>query len=300
MRIFITGATGFIGSAVAAACRRAGHEVYGLVRTPERAQGLLRNEIHPVVGDLENHESYLDVVWKCSVMIHTAANRAVDQISLDMDTVEALLKTGKEGAQPKTLIYTSGTWVHGNTNCEMVDETAPLMPLKLVGKRPATERMVLESPAVKGLVVRPALVYGKQGGLTGTWFQAAYKDKAVKMAGDGNNHLAMVHVEDLADCYLRVAESGLSGEIFLTADGSCHTMREMVTAAAQAAGYRGEIESVSLPEAIQVWGAWSEGLALDQHIDSGKARRMLRWQPRHRSFADEATAYFRSWAAYQT
>ena len=52
MNVFVTGATGYIGGAVAAAFRRAGHRVFGLVRSSEKARSLAQAEIVPVLGDL--------------------------------------------------------------------------------------------------------------------------------------------------------------------------------------------------------------------------------------------------------
>ncbi len=299
MKVFITGATGYIGFAVARAFRRAGHDVSGLVRSPEKSRQLLQNEIHPVPGNLREPESYLHVARKCSVLVHAAADWQADTAALDINTVDALLEAGRHEARPKILIYTSGVWVHGNTSCETVDETSPLAPAKLVSWRPPVEKSVLESSEVRGLVIRPGCVYGKPGGLTATWFSGAYKEKALQVVGDGNNHWAMVHVDDLAEGYLRAAESGLRGEVFLLADGSRSTVREMAVALARAAGYRGEIQYLPLAEAAKTLGDFAEGLALDQHVDSGKAVRLLGWRPRHAGFIAEVHTFFEAWKAHQ-
>ena len=95
------------------------------------------------------------------------------------------------------------------------------------------------------------------------WFQGALKDKSVKVIGDGNNHLPPIHVEDLADSYLRAAESGLGGELFLLADASTATAKQMATAAAKAAGYHGEVQLWPVADAAKVMGVWVEGLGLD-------------------------------------
>jgi nucleoside-diphosphate-sugar epimerase len=300
MRIFVTGASGYIGSSVASACRRAGHDVFGLVRSPEKGRELARNEIRPVVGTLQNPETYLGFARHCTALIHTAFDRQGDPVALDKKTVEILLSAGEKGAQPKTVIYTSGVWANGDSKCALVDETTPPAPIQAVAHRPATEALVLGSTNAKGIVIRPGLVYGGRGGLTGMWFQGALKDKSVKVIGDGNNHLPPIHVEDLADSYLRAAESGLGGELFLLADDSTATAKQMATAAARAAGYQGEVQLWPVADAAKIMGVWVEGLGLDQHIDSGKSRRLLGWQPRHRPFAEEAATYFEAWKEHQS
>jgi nucleoside-diphosphate-sugar epimerase len=300
MRIFVTGASGYIGSSVALACRRAGHEVLGLVRSPEKGRELARNEIRPVVGTLQNPETYLGVPRNCTAVIHTAFDRQGDPVALDKKTVETLLNVGEEGTQPKTFIYTSGVWANGDTKCALVDETTPPAPIAAVAHRPAVEALVLGSTSVKGIVIRPGLVYGGRGGLTGMWFHGALKDKSVKVIGEGNNHLPPIHVEDLADSYLRAAESGLGGELFLLADASTATAKQMATAAARAAGYHGDVQLWPVADAAKVMGVWVEGLGLDQHVDSGKARRLLGWQPKHRPFVEEAGTYFEAWKEHQS
>jgi nucleoside-diphosphate-sugar epimerase len=282
------------------ACRRAGHEVFGLVRSPEKARELAKNEIRPVVGSLQNSETYLGVARNCTVLIHTAFERQGDAVSLDRKTVETLLNAGEKGAQPKTFIYTSGVWANGDTKCALVDETSPPAPIQAVAHRPATEALVLGSSITNGIVIRPGLVYGGRGGLTGMWFQGALKDKSVKVIGNGNNHLPPIHVEDLADSYLRAAESGLGGELFLLADASTATAKQMATAAAKAAGYHGDVQLWPVADAAKVMGVWVEGLGLDQHVDSGKARRLLGWQPKHRPFVEETETYFAAWKEHQS
>jgi nucleoside-diphosphate-sugar epimerase len=299
MRIFITGGSGYIGSAVALACRRAGHDVFGLVRSAEKGRELARNEVRPIVGTLQNPDSYLSVAKHCSVLIHTAFERSADGVALDRKTVEALLSAAGGGSEPKTVIYTSGVWANGDSKCALMDETSPAAPIAAVAHRPAIEALVLGSSNARGIAIRPGLVYGGWGGLTGMWFGGALKDKSVKVIGGGNNHLPPIHVEDLADSYRRAAESGLKGELFLLADNSTATAKEMATAAARAAGYQGEVQPWPVAEAAKVMGGWVEGLGLDQHIDSGKARRLLGWEPKHRPFEEEAQTYFEAWKEHQ-
>ena len=108
MKVFVTGATGHIGFNVAQACGRAGHEVWGLARSDEKGRELARNEVHPVLGNLQQPESYLEVAKKCSLLIHAAADWQADTPALDKRTVETLLLAGKFEARPKTFLYTSG------------------------------------------------------------------------------------------------------------------------------------------------------------------------------------------------
>ena len=299
MNVFVTGASGYIGFAVARAFRQAGHRVYGLIRNPEKAGLLERWEIAPVVGNLDRPESYRKEAEACSVLVHCAFEPSERAVELDQRTVDALIASGEHGAQPKLLIYTSGVWVYGDTGHRTVDETTPLSPANLVRWRPEVEETVLAAETVRGLVIRPGCVYGGRGGLTGMWFQGAENGQLTAI-GDGTNHWAMVHVEDLAQAYRAAGEVGYYGEVLNVCDPSRLTVREMVEAVAQATGYSGHIIFTPVEQAAKNMGPFAECLALDQHVDAFKARTILNWQPNHRNFVEEVDLYYRSWKQHQT
>src|SRR2546426_11447919 len=211
MRVFLTGATGYVGFAVATALRRAGHDVCGLTRAAAKVPQLARQEIRPVIGDIGDPKSYADTAEECSVLVHAAFESSASAVAKDKTAVDALIETGRRGSQPKTLIFTSGVWVHGDTGGKLVDETNPLDAIKLVAWRPAHEQLVLQAKAVRGLVIRPGCVYGGRGGVTGDWFGAAAAGKAPTVGGSGHNRWAMAHGDDLAHAYALAAESWLAG-----------------------------------------------------------------------------------------
>jgi nucleoside-diphosphate-sugar epimerase len=299
MKVFITGATGYIGSNVAMAYRRAGHEVWGLTRSEEKARMLARHEIRPVVGSMQAADHWRDAAAECTVLIHAAVDYQTDPFALDKQTVEFLLSLAKRGPQPKTLIYTSGVWVYGNTRGGLVDETTPLNPPRMVARRPASEQLVLNCADLRGLVIRPGCVYGYQGGLTGMWFGGAVQEKTLSAVGDGANRWTMVHADDLADAYLRAGQSGRYGEVFNITDRSRWSVAEMLQAVARVTGYAGKIQLVPVAEAANSMGDFAECLALDQHVDGRKAVNLLGWQPRHGGFVDDVETYFMSWKAAQ-
>ena len=295
MRAFVTGVNGYIGFNVALALRRAGHEVFGLLRRADRAGYVLRHEITPVMGDLTRPDTYAAVAEDCSLLVHAAFEAGGDKVSTDWTAIETLLAAGEKGARPKTLIYTSGVWVYGDTGGRLVDETSPLDPVAIVAWRPAHELAVLGAQKVKGLVVRPGCVYGKQGGMTGMWFAGASGATPFTVVGDGRNRWAMVHVWDLAEAYVKLAESGLGGEVFNVTDRSRAMVGEMAWAAARVAGHQGDITFTPVAEAERQFGPVAAALALDQHVDSRKAVRLLGWQPRFGGFTDGVATYFEAW-----
>jgi nucleoside-diphosphate-sugar epimerase len=296
MRIFVTGATGYVGGSVARALRRAGHEIFGLCRSPEKGRALARSEIRPVLGDINQPASYARPLAECLVLVHCAADNASGTVSADRTVVDAFLAAA--GREAKTLVYTSGVWVIGNTGDRVADETDAPRPLALVAWRPAHEQRILAAPGARSIVLRPGCVYGEAGGLTGAWF-AGGRDKPATIVGDGKNRWAMIHVDDLADVYVRAVESGLSGEVFNVADRSRSTVGEMAAAAGRAAGSPGPPVFLPVAEAAKAMGPFAECLAVDQHVDSRKALRLLGWQPRHGGFLEEAGLFYEAWKAAQ-
>lgn len=301
MRVFITGATGFVGEAVSAALARAGHDVTGLVRSPEKARHLAAREVTPVEGSMQEPASYFSAAAGAEVLIHCAVEYSPSSWQLDRLTIDAFLAAARDSGLPRLIIYTSGVWLYGDTGGRLVDETSPLDPPPFVAPRVSHEQLVLaaSSRTIRSVVVRPGCVYGGRGGLTGAWFSASQAGRAVPVVGDGAARWAMVHVDDLADAYVRVAESSLGGEILNVTDRSRFTVRECAAAAHRAAGGDGSVVPVPVETALAEHGPMAAALAFDQHVDSRKVVRLLGWQPRHGGFADGAARYLAAWRAAQ-
>lgn len=297
MKVMVTGAAGYVGHAVARAFRRAGYEVHGLVRSSARRHELARSEVHALVGDVLRPDTYRELAESADVLVHAAADARVGPPA-DRAALETLLEAARRGPQPKTLLYTSGTWVHGDTGERVVDERAPLAPAALVAWRPAHEDLVLNASHVRGLVLRPGCLYGGPGGLTADWFEGAHEG-VLRLVGDGHNHWAMVHADDVGDAYVRAAESGLASEVFLLAEPAGASVRECAEAAARASGHTVTLETVPLAAARQTMGDLADCLALDQHVSAAQAAARLGWRPRHAGFVAEAPAYYAAWEAWR-
>jgi nucleoside-diphosphate-sugar epimerase len=105
MKVFVTGATGTIGFAVSTAFRRAGHQVWGLARSAEKAAVLARAEIHPVVGEIGSPETFAAAAESCSVLVHAAAQYGPGAFAFERSAVHALLAAARRrGPQPKVLL----------------------------------------------------------------------------------------------------------------------------------------------------------------------------------------------------
>lgn len=294
MRVFITGASGYIGSSVAKAFREKGHTVYGLVRTQDKADHLLSKEIWPILGDLDNPQSYHSILEQVEVAVHCALDHTPQAVERDAKTIDTILSVFSQSPYPRSLIYTSGVWVYGSQG-QMVDESMPLNPIELVKWRPEHEQKVLSAKnPIRSVVIRPGVVYGGSGGMMNHFFSSAQKGE-VTIVGEGNNRWPMVHVQDLAYAYVAAAEKEISHVILNVVDDSTATVREMAEAVAKAAKIEGKISVLPTEEAQKLFGAVVEGLLVNLTVNNSRVKRLLGWQIHHAPFAAEADIYYNTW-----
>jgi nucleoside-diphosphate-sugar epimerase len=166
-RIFVTGATGYLGSAISARMAYAGHEVYGLTRSIESERALEAMGVKPVVGDLSDAESWIGILQNCDAVVHAAFDAETGASEQDHNALEAFRVASLDG-RVRRVLYTSGIWVHGPGGAEKpVDETSPLKPLEMVQWRVANEEIAIDLAThdVTTVILRPGMVYGEGRGI---------------------------------------------------------------------------------------------------------------------------------------
>jgi len=302
MRIFLTGATGYIGSAVLDALVRAGHDVTALVRDNEKARRVSARGAHPVIGNLRDLESYRGAAEAQDGYVHAAFESAsgrgpaVERAALE--TIIAAARrprtAGSKSAATRFIIYTSASWVLGRTP-EAAAEDAPVNPIALAAFRPDHEQMVLDA-AGKGLrtaVIRPGIVYGGGTGMVADIFKAA-ANGLVRVVGDGNNHWPLVYDRDLADLYARVSARDDAAGVYHANDEGDERVNDIVAAVASHLPMRPDVRHVPIDEARAKMGAYADALALDQVVRSRRAR-ALGWTPTLHSVAGNAARLLDEW-----
>jgi nucleoside-diphosphate-sugar epimerase len=277
MNIFLTGATGYIGSAVAAALREANHEVAALARPEADTKRLRDLGVVLIGGDLDSLPSLRDQLGGYDAFVHMAQSRQ-HTVAADRAAIDTFLSLRG------LLLFTSGVWVMGNTTS--ADESTPAHPLSLVSWRTAHEQLVLDAG---GAVLRPGCVYGGKQSLCADWFAAAEQNRSTQLVGDGANHWAMVDLHDLADLYVRIVEQKAVG-ILHGIDDTHATLNECV----RAVGSDVAIEYVPLETAHATMGGFADALAIDQRISSTKTREQTGWNPR-RTFTSSIGEQWREW-----
>lgn len=287
MKLFVTGATGYIGSAVVEKLLAAEHEVTGLARSEEAARKLAAAGAHSWPGDLHDAESLARAAREAEGVIHIASTGKPDAPQADAEAVAAILDALEGTAKP--FIYTSGVWVLGNTNDNVADEETQLDPTPLVAWRPAIEQRVLDAAerGVRSIVLRPGMVYGRGGGSVGEMVQEGREKGIVHFVGTGENRWTLIHVDDLADLYVKALELAPAGTMLLVAEGESLRVREIAEAASRAAGQAGHVESWPLEQARERLGGYADALVLDQQISAAKAKQLLDWKPKAPSLLEE-------------
>lgn len=286
MRIFLTGATGYIGSAVLDALLRAGHQVTAIARDPEKAERLTAKSVTAIVGELGTPKSYMAALEASDAVVSTAFEYSARGVSLDRQVLETVLPVMAEAAkkQPRTFIYTSGIWVLGKTSTP-ADEEAPLAPAELVAWRPDHEQLVLGwgGSGLRTIVVRPGIVYGGGRGIVSDLIKDALNG-LVRVIGPGRNHWPCIYDRDLADLYARLVANPEARGIFHANDEGDERVNDIVEAIAAQVSQTPDIRHMPMAEARKKLGPYADALALDQKVRSPRAR-ALGWAPTLRSVA---------------
>lgn len=280
MRVFLTGATGYIGSAVRDALQRAGHRVTALVRDPEQASQLSARGVTAVIGEIANPASYLGAFNGTEAVVHAAFEDSVRGVDKDREAIETLLvalEQRKSVAAP-LFIYTSGVWVLGSTT-RPVDEDAPLDPAPHVAWRPSHEQRVLDAGTngLRTAIIRPGIVYGGSRGLVSDLLKDAMNG-LVRVIGPGKNRWPTVYDRDLADLYVRVLQSPDARGVYHANDEADERVNDIVEAIGDHLANRPDVRHMPIAEARRKLGPKAEALALDQRVRSPRAR-ALGWSP---------------------
>src|SRR5262245_10115315 len=279
MRVFLTGGTGYIGSAVLEALLRAGHRVTVLVRDPEKAERVNARGANAIVGELGMPKTYAAALDSIETVVHTAFEKSPRGVEKDAHAIETLLgAVRRAGGKSATFIYTSGVWVIGSTNAPAAED-APIEPAEHVAWRPEHERKVLEAGqnGVRTIVVRPGLVYGGSRGIVSDLLKDALNGM-MRVIGPGKNRWPTVYDRDLADLYVRLLQAPDARGVFHANDETDERVNDIVEAIAEHVTQRPDIRHMPLPEARRKLGTYADALAMDQRVRSPRAKE-LGWAP---------------------
>jgi nucleoside-diphosphate-sugar epimerase len=290
--VFLTGGTGYIGSAVLDALTRAGHDVTALIRGTANVGRLGSRGVTPMSGSLGEPERWREAARGFDAYVHTAFEMSPNGAELDRRAVESLCGLAREAHA--ALVYTSGIWALGDTEGP-ADERTPLVPTPLAAFRPAVEEMVLscELDGVRPIVVRPGYVYGGGRGIISDLLKDA-ENGIMRIIGSGENHWPAIYDRDLGELYARLVGTPSAAGVYYATDEAHETQGEIVEAIAGHAPSRPDIRRMPLDEARRKMGPYADALSLDQVVRSPRAR-ALGWQPTLKSVARNVPRLFEEW-----
>jgi nucleoside-diphosphate-sugar epimerase len=291
MKIFCTGASGYIGGSVAAHLIAAGHQVTGLVRSSDKADAVRALGIEPIMGTLDDADVLARAAKAADVVVNAAS---ADHKASVVAMLDALAGSGK------TLIHTSGSSIvgmraKGECSDAVFDEDAPITPSPARAARVALNELILSyrDKGCRPVIVCPSLIYGSGLGANPDSVQIPLLIKLAKKrgnaahAGPGENIWSNVHIDDLVPLYALAIEKAPAGAFYYAENGES-SMREACEAINRMLGYAGPPVAMSMPEAA---GEWGEGTTEDTMASNSRVRakraRELGWQPKARGLLEE-------------
>ncbi|MEH4660632.1 SDR family oxidoreductase [Phytobacter diazotrophicus] len=289
MHVFLTGASGWVGSAVAEDLLAAGHQVTGLVRNAQKAQALVALGMQVVNGTLDDHQLLHDGASRADAVIHTAFNHDFSRFSENCAQDERAIQILGEAlhGSDHPLLVTSGVAMIAPGRLATENDlpfVAPAYPrrsepaareLADKGVRAATIRL---SPTVHGLgdhgFIPILMDLAKQTGVS-AWPE------------DAENRWAAVHRRDAATLYRLALETGMTQAVYHAAAEEGILFRDIAQAIGKHLGVPAE------PRAREHFGWFADFASLDMAASSEQTRAVLGWNPTHPTLlADLAQAQY--------
>jgi len=283
MKLFLTGATGYVGSVLLARLLAEGHDIEALVRpAPPRVL-----PVHPrlswLQADLRDRARVAEAARRADATIHTAAEHAGAQREADDAATDGLLQ-GLNGSG-KPLISTSATVVYGDTGLSPRGEAGEIAaphPLR-VWRIANDERIAGGGNGIRGCVIRPPNIFGAGGGPIAMRIAAAAKAGFAQYVGEGETHWSTVHVFDLTDLFLAVLSDERAHGIYNAASDEVLSRRELAEGIALTLGPAATARAITLEQGRAIWGFLADLGMINQVISAARAREELRWSPRRRT-----------------
>jgi nucleoside-diphosphate-sugar epimerase len=292
MKVFVTGASGYIGGSVAAGLLAAGHAVKGLVRSEQRAQQVRALGIEPAIGTLNDAPLLAQLAREADAVVN-AAN------SDDRGAVEAMLPA--LAGSGKAFLHTSGSSIVGDMAAgargdKVYEDETPIQPLPGRAARVAIDRLVLAAAnsGVRAVVMCPTMIYGRGRGAHQDSVQVprlialAKKYGVGRHVGPGENIWSNVHIDDLVSLYLLALQKAPAGAFYYAENGE-NSYREIAAAVSRMLGFGGRTQPLSMQEAVAELGEAAANFSFgsNSRVRAVRARRELGWTPTGPALLDE-------------
>jgi len=279
MRVFVTGATGFIGSALVSELIQAGHQVLGMTRSEAGAKALAQAGAEVHYATIEDLDSLKAGASKADAVIHLAFNHDFSQIQKncedDRKAIEALGQALAGSSRP--LIGTAGVLVTNLKTGKPYDED-DTKPVESFPRLSEEATLATIDQGVMGIVMRLSQIHDtRRQGLVSFLIQIALEKKKVAYVGDGRSRWAAAHISDTARLYRLALEQGLAGSRWHAVGENGVTAKDIAEALGRS--LKLPVESISPEEAPAYFGFLSHFAMLDSPTSNTKTRERLGWEP---------------------
>ena len=280
MRVFLTGATGFIGSAIVPELLAAGHQVLGLTRSDAGARALTAAGVEPHRGVLEEPDSLRSGAAQADAVIHTAFDHDFSNFLANCEKDRRVIQAMGEAlaGSDRPLVITSGTAMGASEPGRPATEDVCNMdhPHPRIASEQAGAAAL--AAGAKVVVIRLPQVHDpvKQG-FVSPLVEIARQKGVSAYVGDGSNRWPAAHVLDVARLYRLAMENGEKGERFNAVDEEGIPAREI--AEVIGAGLKAPVVSLSPEEAGAHFGWLAAFVGLDMPASSAWTQDRLGWRP---------------------
>jgi nucleoside-diphosphate-sugar epimerase len=285
MKIFMTGARGYIGGSVAERLLREGHAIAGLVRSDAGAQELETFGIRPVAGTLDDADVIVRAAREADAVIDTAeANHA---------GVVAAIASALRGSG-KAFLHTSGSGIvataaAGERTDAIYDEYTPFTPaMPRMQQRAAIDQMVFDAAnqGVRAVVIRPSMIYGEGRGARKDSVQVPSLIEHAKRSGvglhigRGENIWSNVHIDDVVDLYVAALSKAPAGALYYAENGE-ESLGNIAAAISRMLGFGGKTREWAPDEAEAALGPKAHSsFGSNSRVRGKRSRAELGWQPK--------------------
>ncbi|WP_413670018.1 SDR family oxidoreductase [Mucilaginibacter sp. Mucisp86] len=281
MRVFVTGASGFVGSAVVKELLGAGHEVLGLVRSDKGAEQLASTSAEVYHGDVNDLKFIQKGAAACDAVIHTAFNHDFSQYKAnceaDRKVVEALgaALTGTN----RPLVITSGVGLLNYGRLVTEDDMVPATSDVIARAASEEAAAVVAATGVKVYIVRLPIVHGEgDNGFVPIVINMAKEKGESAYIGEGNNRWPAVHRSDTAALYRLIVEKQPELSVIHAVDEQGIAFRDIAETIGK--GLNLPVLSKTGDEAAAHFGWFLHFAAMNCRASSEKTRAALNWQPK--------------------
>lgn len=239
MKIFLTGATGFLGQCVAKTLQSQNHTVRVLVRKNSDKEKLEKLGLEAVIGNLENFSAAwlagIDAVYHFAAIRYEWGFSWKEYKQSNIEGTEKLLQAAVKNKVGR-FIYCSTAFVHGYPKNTLITEVSPYAPSSLYAKsKLEAEKIVLRYAHEQGLfsiIIRPSMVYGPED-THGMFMKLCRLIKSGKfiIIGNGRNCIHLSYIDDIVAGFLQALDHGASGEAYLLASAGPISLTDLVSLA---------------------------------------------------------------------